>query len=120
MTYKPHADFVALYDLYTGPRSVAAELAIRKGEATANDPLLISTGSDLVLFPGGGRPPVVESFRHSTRGFKELTAFRILAPPWPGWWRCRKQGLRTGAAGPSALAYLPEALGLRRGNALVS
>lgn len=74
MTYKPHADFVALYDLYTGPRSVAAELAIRKGEATANDPLLISTGSDLVLFPGSGRPPVVESFRHSTRGFKELTA----------------------------------------------
>ena len=74
MSYKPHPQFIDLYDLYTGPNSVAAELSQRRRDATANDPVLISTGSDLVLFPGQGREPIVESFRHSTRGFKELTS----------------------------------------------
>lgn len=74
MSYAPHPNFVALFDAYTGPDSMAAELAAERAAAGSNQPLLVSTGSDLVLFPGGGRPPVVESFRLSTRGFKELTA----------------------------------------------
>ncbi|MGQ3294740.1 MAG: hypothetical protein ACT6U0_21345, partial [Shinella sp.] len=78
MPYKPDPRFVDLYDLYTGPNSIAAELAQRKRDATADTPILISTGSDLVLFPGRDREPVYESFRHSTRGFKELTAISHL------------------------------------------
>ena len=74
MPYKPDPHFVDLYELYTGPESIAAELSQRKRDATSDTPILISTGSDLVLFPGRGREPVLESFRHSTRGFKELTA----------------------------------------------
>ncbi|WP_457585277.1 DUF5624 domain-containing protein [Ensifer canadensis] len=74
MPYRPDPRFVDLYELYTGPRSIAAELSQRKMDATADTPLLISTGSDLVLFPGRGREPVSVSFRLSTRGFKELTA----------------------------------------------
>jgi hypothetical protein len=41
---------------------------------TADDPLLVVTGSDAVLFPGTGKRPVVESFRKSTRGFIELAS----------------------------------------------
>ena len=74
MPYAPHPDFLALFDLYTGPASMAAELANVRAAANAERPLLVSTGSDLVLFPGDGRAPIVESFRLSTRGFKELTA----------------------------------------------
>jgi len=33
-----------------------------------------------VIFPGAGAAPIVESFRHSTRGFVELTAVSHLAP----------------------------------------
>jgi hypothetical protein len=72
--YAPHEDFVRLYDLYTGPQSIAADLAEQMVGATSANPLLVSTGSDLVLFPGGGASPIAESFRHSTRGFKEMTA----------------------------------------------
>jgi hypothetical protein len=74
MDYRPHPAFLALYDAYTGPDSMAAELARARAKASADVPLLVSTGSDIVLFPGGGKAPVVESFRHATRGFKELTA----------------------------------------------
>lgn len=74
MPYRPDPRFVDLYELYTGPNSIAAELSLRKRDATADTPLLISTGSDLVLFPGRGQAPVFESFRLSTRGFRELTA----------------------------------------------
>jgi hypothetical protein len=74
MSYTPHPAFVTLYDSYTGPGSIAADLAILHAQDAKNRPLLASTGSDLVLFPGGGASPVFESFRLSTRGFKELTA----------------------------------------------
>jgi hypothetical protein len=43
-----------------------------------NDPLLVITGSDAVLFPGSGRAPIVESFRKSTRGFIELASISHL------------------------------------------
>ena len=74
MTYRPDPAFTRLYDLYTGPGSLADELARRRAAALADAPLLVSTGTDLVLFPGGGAAPIWESFRHSTRGFRELTA----------------------------------------------
>ena len=74
MSYTPHPDFLQLFDAYTGPNSIAAELGAKRSQSAGGKPLLVSTGSDLVLFPGGGAAPIVESFRLSTRGFKELTA----------------------------------------------
>ena len=49
-------------------------------EANADDPLLVATGTDLAFFPGGGRPPTVESYRLSARGFKEIAAISHLGP----------------------------------------
>lgn len=74
MTYAPHPHFAALYADYTGENSLAAGLALQRVDLTSGDPLLVSTGSDLVLFPGKGAAPLVASFRLSTRGFVELTA----------------------------------------------
>src|ERR1700737_1102452 len=73
MTYSPHAEFSKLYKIYTSdPDSIGKHLTVRRSELTDDDPLLVVTGSDAVLFPGSGKPPVVESFRKSTRGFIEL------------------------------------------------
>jgi hypothetical protein len=49
-------------------------LTARLAKLSDDDPLLVITGSDAVLFPGSGKPPVVESFRKSTRGFIELAS----------------------------------------------
>ena len=75
MTYSPHADFSKLYKIYTSdPDSMGSHLTARMAKLTADDPLLVVTGSDAVLFPGTGKRPVVESFRKSTRGFIELAS----------------------------------------------
>jgi Domain of unknown function (DUF5624) len=79
--YSPHPEFSALYKNYTsGPDSIAKHLTRRMVQMTESDPLLVVTGADVVLFPGAGRQPVVESFRHSTRGFVELTSISHLGP----------------------------------------
>ncbi len=73
MTYSPHIEFSKLYKIYTSdPDSMGQHLASRMAALTDDDPLLVITGSDAVLFPGSGQPPIVESFRQSTRGFIEL------------------------------------------------
>ena len=75
MTYSPHIEFSKLYKVYTSdPESMGQHLTSRMAKLTDDDPLLVVTGSDAVLFPGSGRPPVVESFRKSTRGFIELAS----------------------------------------------
>jgi Domain of unknown function (DUF5624) len=92
MAYAPHADFRSLYDAYTGPDSTAQHLTKHMVRQSAHDPLLVVTGADFVIFPGGGRPPIVESFRHSTRGFVELTAVSHLAPGIAWVFRLRELG----------------------------
>ena len=92
MAYAPHDDFRNLYDAYTGPGSTAQHLTKHMVRLTERDPLLVVTGADFVIFPGGGRPPIVESFRHSTRGFVELTAVSHLAPCVAWIFRLREQG----------------------------
>jgi hypothetical protein len=85
LNYSPHPDFVALYKAYTSdPNSIGNHLTQRMALQTANDPLLVVTGSDVVLFPGSQRPAVTESFRKSTRGFFELASISHLgtAVPW--------------------------------------
>ena len=48
--------------------------------AAERDPLLVVTGTDLALYPGGGAAPVIEPYRLASRGFKELAAISHLGP----------------------------------------
>jgi hypothetical protein len=92
MAYAPHDDFRSLYDAYTGPGSTAQHLTKHMVRLTEREPLLLVTGADFVIFPGSGRAPIVESFRHSTRGFVELTAVSHLAPGIAWVFRLRELG----------------------------
>jgi hypothetical protein len=75
MSYQPNAAFTGLFQAFTGSAdSIGTQLTELMNERSANDPLLVSTASDIALFPGGGAAAKIESFRKSTRGFIELTA----------------------------------------------
>lgn len=79
MVYKPHPELAKLYAVYTSdPNSIGTHLTQMLECAGASDPLLVSTGADVAIFPGKGRAPVVESFRRTTRGFFELAAISHL------------------------------------------
>ncbi len=81
MTAFESAELVELFTTYTaGPASIGAHLAETVVRESAHDPLLVATGTDLALFPGGGLAPCVEGYRVSTRGFKELAAVSHLGP----------------------------------------
>jgi hypothetical protein len=74
-------ELAALFTTYTaGPRSIGAHLARAAVSAAEHDPLLVVTGTDLVLYPGSGKPPLIEPYRFATRGFKELAAVSHLGP----------------------------------------
>jgi hypothetical protein len=92
MAYAPHEDFRRLYDTYTGPDSTGQHLTRHMVRLTEREPLLVITGADFVIFPGSGQSPIVESFRHSTRGFVELTAVSHLAPCIAWIFRLRELG----------------------------
>jgi hypothetical protein len=73
--YEVHPAFGALFRTFTNDaQSIGTDLTRALEQASRDDPLLVSTASDIVLFPGRGAPAQVESFRRSTRGFIELTA----------------------------------------------
>ena len=75
------ADLVRLFTTYTGhPEGIGRNLTRSFAAATRETPLLVATGADFALYPGDGRPPVVEGYRLSPRGFKELTAVSHLGP----------------------------------------
>lgn len=90
--YSPHPSFRSLYDAYTGAGSTGLHLTRHMVELTRQDPLLVVTGSDFVLFPGPGKRPIVEGFRNSTRGFVELTAISHLGPAIAWIFRLRELG----------------------------
>jgi hypothetical protein len=92
MAYAPHDDFRRLYDTYTGADSTGQHLTKHMVRLTEREPLLVITGADFVIFPGSGQSPIVESFRHSTRGFVELTAVSHLAPCIAWIFRLRELG----------------------------
>lgn len=74
-------ELVSLYETYTaGPTSIGADLTRMSVKAGADDPLIVATGTDVAICPGGGRPPAVQSFRLSTRGFKELAGISHFGP----------------------------------------
>jgi len=73
--YQPDPAFAGLFRAFTGQAdSIGGELTRALMDATAKQPLLVSTASDIAFFAGNGAPAQVESFRKSTRGFIELTA----------------------------------------------
>lgn len=79
MSYSPDPAFRSLFHTFTSDsQSVGAHLTQRMNEQRAHDPMLVTTGADIALFLGQGRPVVIESFRKSTRGFIELTAISHL------------------------------------------
>ena len=74
----------ALVDLFTtytaGQDSIGAHLTQATAGETQRDPLLVVTGTDLALYPGSGAAPVIEPYRLTSRGFKELAAISHLGP----------------------------------------
>ncbi|WKK24053.1 DUF5624 domain-containing protein [Streptomyces olivoreticuli] len=74
-------ELVDLFTTYTaGPGSIGSHLTGTATAHGADDPLIVATGADFALYPGGGRAPMVEGFRLSIRGFKELAAVSHLGP----------------------------------------
>lgn len=74
-------ELVDLFTTYTAsPDSIGAHLAQATARETEHDPLLVVTGTDLALYPGGGTAPVIEPYRLATRGFKELAGISHLGP----------------------------------------
>lgn len=74
-------ELVDLFTTYTaGPGSIGSHLTRTAVEHGSADPLIVATSADFALYPGDGRPPTVEGFRFSTRGFKELAGVSHLGP----------------------------------------
>ncbi len=74
-------ELVDLFTTYTAaPDSIGSALTRSGAADLADAPLVVATSADLALYPGGGRPPSVEGFRLSTRGFTELAAVSHLGP----------------------------------------
>jgi Domain of unknown function (DUF5624) len=93
MAYSPHPEFSRLYSIFTPDAdSIGGHLNSLKARLSADDPLLVTTGSDIIIFPGSGRAPLMESFRNSTRGFVELTSISHLGVAVPFIVRMRELG----------------------------
>ncbi|MET8826959.1 DUF5624 domain-containing protein [Streptomyces sp. NPDC004610] len=74
-------ELVDLFTTYTAaPDSIGARLTAVAARERADDPLIVATARDFALYPGGGRPPMVEGFRLTTRGFKEIAGISHLGP----------------------------------------
>jgi hypothetical protein len=93
-------ELVALFATYTAsPDSIGAHLAEAAVAAAEHDPLLVVTGTDLVLYPGGGATPRIEPYRLATRGFKELAGISHLGPAVATLARLRELAGHPGDAG---------------------
>lgn len=105
-------EFLALFDVYTAnPKSIGANLSRLTAKAGQNPPLIVATGADFVLYPGGGGEPEIQGYRLSTRGFKELAAVSHFGPalasivrikeldPDSGLWRTEAERLLTATEG---------------------
>lgn len=74
-------ELIGLFTAYTaGPDSIGRHLTRAVTDRGRDDPLIAATSTDIACYPGDGRPPTVEPFRLSSRGFKELTAVSHLGP----------------------------------------
>ncbi|MFE4830770.1 DUF5624 domain-containing protein [Streptomyces sp. NPDC056672] len=74
-------ELIDLFTTYTaGPHSIGSRLTATAAQDQADAPLIVATSADFALYPGNGKPPTVEGFRFSTRGFKELAGISHLGP----------------------------------------
>jgi hypothetical protein len=74
-------ELIDLFTTYTAsPDSIGAHLAAASARGTGHDPLLVVTGTDIALYPGGGQAPVIQPYRLGNRGFKELAGISHLGP----------------------------------------
>jgi hypothetical protein len=74
-------ELVELFRTYTAsPDSVAAHFNAACAGGSAEDPLIVASGTDIALYPGPGQAPMVEGIRTGTRGFKELAGVSHLGP----------------------------------------
>ncbi|QIY69229.1 DUF5624 domain-containing protein [Streptomyces sp. RLB1-33] len=81
MAANESSELVDLFTTYTaGPTSIGSTLTRTAAADTADAPLIVATGTDFALYPGAGKPPTVEGFRFSTKGFKELAGVSHLGP----------------------------------------
>ncbi len=84
MTANPNfqsPEFLRLFETYTASAdSIGAKMTHATAEAAPDAALIVATAADFILFPGRGRPPEVEGYRLTTRGFKELAAVSHLGP----------------------------------------
>ncbi len=81
MAVYQNPELVTLFQVYTGgPDNIGAHLVRMAQRADSVHPLIVCTKTDMALYPGNGKKPSVESFRLSTRGFKELAAVSHLGP----------------------------------------
>jgi hypothetical protein len=93
MSYAPNPEFRKLYSLFTPDEgSIGERLNGLRARLASDDPLLVATGTDVVVFPGKDRPPITESFRIGTRGFIELTSISHLGVAVPYLIRLRELG----------------------------
>ena len=92
MTAFESPEFVDLFTTYTaGPTSIGAHFAETAMRSTADDPLIVATGTDIAVFPSEGAAPTVESYRLARRGFKELAAVSHLGPAMAALAQMREQ-----------------------------
>jgi hypothetical protein len=74
-------EFLRLFETYTAsPDSLGAKMTRATAEAAPDAALIVATAADFILFPGRGKPPEVEGYRLTTRGFKELAAVSHFGP----------------------------------------
>jgi len=74
-------ELVELFRTYTAsPDSLAAHFNAASAGDSADDPLIVASGTDIALYPGQGQAPIVEGIRTGTRGFKELAGLSHLGP----------------------------------------
>jgi hypothetical protein len=94
-------ELVDLFTTYTaGPGSIGSHLTRAAVERGSADPLIVATSADFALYPGDGRPPTVEGFRYSTRGFKELAGVSHLGPAVATLVQLRMRSTPTSAGAP--------------------
>ena len=86
-------ELVELFTTYTAsPDSIGAHLAAASARGTERDPLLVVTGTDIALYPGGGEAPVIQPYRLGNRGFKELAGISHFGPALASLARLREIG----------------------------
>jgi hypothetical protein len=93
MSINHSPELIALFDTYTGnSTSIGARLSAATVKSLEANPLIVATGTDMAIFPGHGQDPSIQSFRLSTRGFKELAGVSHLGPALATLVRLRELG----------------------------